>query len=246
MKKSHKVVMLATEDKVGLGVIFKQINASYSDLGHEEAGNLIINVNPTLVESNEFFEAQHLYILSDEDIVEGDWLIHYPTKLIIQDTTGDNNWMGSKKVIATTDTFLTSPATLQFGNMEMVDINEDGSHYHYKGETELSLSRKELIAKSVLLPLVPQSFVEDYAKAGGIDEVELLYTKTEQIHIDTQTVVGHHVELKINKNGTVVIVKPREKRYSKEEVHTLVYNAMKFKGHTPLFEFHEYCKEVNL
>jgi len=39
---------------------------------------------------------------------------------------------------------------VQYGNMEMVDTNGDGSFYHYKGEVEFSLSGEELNKRGIV------------------------------------------------------------------------------------------------
>ena len=68
--KNAKVVMLPTNQKAGLGSIYKRIKDD--EIGSinefDKIGNLYINKNPNVQKSNSNFEAQHLYIISDDEI----------------------------------------------------------------------------------------------------------------------------------------------------------------------------------
>lgn len=72
MYKKAKLVMLPTNEKAGLGSIYKRIKDD--EIGYidefDMIGKLFINKNPNVQKSNSNFEAQHLYILSDEEIKE--------------------------------------------------------------------------------------------------------------------------------------------------------------------------------
>lgn len=129
----------------------------------------------------------HLYVTTDEEIKEGDWFLHPKyekgIKTGLEVIKADSSYFGGygydwhfcKKIIATTDPKLTKSKEIQFGNMLMLDTNGDGSYYHYKGETEFSLSREELIQKGLIVPQPTQAFIEAYCKQGGIDEVDVGY-----------------------------------------------------------------------
>ena len=75
--KKAKIVMLPTNQKAGLGSIYKRIKDD--EIGSinefDKIGNLYINKNPNVQKSNSNFEAQHLYIISDDEIKEGDYYI---------------------------------------------------------------------------------------------------------------------------------------------------------------------------
>ena len=62
IEKKCAVVMLPTDEKAtkGIGLNLKNNRLLYSNSNHEW---------------NEIFQLQHLYILSDEVIKEGDWFI---------------------------------------------------------------------------------------------------------------------------------------------------------------------------
>jgi len=148
MKKLVKVHMLPTADT---SVICKSI----AGLHYTES---MISKVPDYIN-------QHLYFTSDEEIKEGDWLlsifngkVQYLDKCTEVDKTIDLayngkliKWTSSKhcrKIVATTDKSLT-----------IIDYT------------------KSLDQKVIYLPQIPQQFIEDYCKAGGIDEV---YLETEQ------------------------------------------------------------------
>jgi hypothetical protein len=88
------------------------------------------------------YQPQHLYITTDEDIKEGDWI--YETDLNTINQAGKNYKPNDndRKIIATTD------PKIYFN-----DIGEGVIESYGK------------------LPQIPQSFIEEYCKAGGIDRV---------------------------------------------------------------------------
>ncbi|MFW6225973.1 MAG: hypothetical protein ACOC3V_03365 [bacterium] len=103
MFKRAKVVMLPTNEKAGtiwLNTKGQLLHTHVSD------------------EYKELYKPQHLYILSDEKIKEGDWMLRLYDNTIHQATRGDvrlfnENKNGHKddfrKIIATTDKFLCLP-----------------------------------------------------------------------------------------------------------------------------------------
>ncbi len=101
--------------------------------------------------------SQHLYILSDEEIKEGDW---YYSSLDIcsRDDRGIRNFMPepedlkySKKIIATTNPKLLTTR---------ISVDQDFNESY------------------IPVPQVPQSFVELFAKEQGIDKVLVEYKET--------------------------------------------------------------------
>ena len=104
---------------------------------------------------------KHLYITTDEEIKEGDWFINtgsggHPTPKVYQANFENSKafkefgpYPEIRKIIATTD-----PKLNEVNNKDKVDE---------------SWFRP-------LIPKIPQSFIEEYCKAGGIDEVLVEYT----------------------------------------------------------------------
>lgn len=79
-----EIILSPNSGSAGLGSIYKKINPSC--INDEELNKLFLNVNPNVNKSNEYFEAQHIYVLSDE----------------FSDNENDYTYAG-RKIIATTD-----------------------------------------------------------------------------------------------------------------------------------------------
>ena len=128
---------------------------------------------------------QHLYITSDEEIKEGDWIINKPSNKPHQVKDISYLYESDKKIIATTD--------------------------------------KSLIG----VPQIPQSFVEQFVKADGIDKVLVeveLYAEAKVIvdkkvyPIHTETVMESKSKLLINQDNRINIELVEEKVYTRDEV----------------------------
>lgn len=86
MKKTHKIIMLPTE-KVG-------------KLWLRQSDSKLISENNLQHNSSTVKGCQHLYILSDEEITEGDWITD---KYRVWQWKDDSSLLGRKKIVATTD-----------------------------------------------------------------------------------------------------------------------------------------------
>ena len=141
------------------------------------------------------FKPQHLYITTDEEIKEGDWCICLDFNRVFHASgeVGREKFLNSRKIIATTD-----PKLNEINNKNKID---------------------ELWFRP-LVPKIPQSFMEEYCKAGGIEDVLVEYT--------TKLVEGtdlgndcHYVKPdkpKLNPDYTIIIHPVEEKMYSGEEI----------------------------
>ena len=161
--KECDVVMLTT-DKAELGSIMRYVRLSplHDDSIDKPLGSLVLNKNFAVTTSNIYWQSQHLYILSDDEINEGDWYIWLNNKQICQ-AEGMimviNNHVNNgdiKKIIATTDMSL-------FINNGTFD---DGTG------TQLPLL-------NTFVPQIPQSFIEHYIEQHNqgniIDKVLVEY-----------------------------------------------------------------------
>ncbi len=193
MYKKLKVTMLSSNNSSLL----------YKDYSSNLAGTLYC-IN-TLVPKSEFYKPQHLYIVSDDEIKEGDWFIlkdnhphgrlrkcHYISdKQLMIDAKTDIGWGFSyqeeaMKIIATTDFSLT--------------IKSQVCRFHR------------------YLPEIPQDFIKLYCEKGGIDEIEVEY-----IHLGG---TGSGYKLKINSDNTINI-KTIKDSYTREEVIELCSKALR-------------------
>ena len=140
---------------------------------------------------------KHLYITTDEEIKEGDWFYYNHNGGVIgQYKKGMGEVDG--KIIATTD-----PKIL--------------------GKSKIT-ETKNVIRHSVF-PSIPQSFIEEYCKAGGIDEVlveckRIPHFDIEYSHNGLRTEKFNGVtyedtnEPKLNPDNTIIIHPVEEKMYS--------------------------------
>ncbi|MGK0464817.1 hypothetical protein [Clostridium sp.] len=170
----------------------------------------------------------HLYATVSKDvepIKKGDWVINTVSntlgKIYSKKPISKFNRDTHRKIIATTDRKLTHPSTVQYGNMTMIDHNEDGSYYHAVDvEVEFSLSRKELIQRGVIIPQIQQLFLKEFvANPEGKYEVEY-----ELIHNGSdESIIGavweENYKLKLNKDNTVNIIAVESCEHPYKKLH---------------------------
>lgn len=178
----------------------------------EDNGSLSIRKSTGVIKTytkqlSKSYQPQHLYITTDEEIKEGDWYLlgNTPRKSTGNLGKPDSKWL---KIIATTD------PKLVFNNKferEIQGVKMEASHHKQ-------------------LPQIPQSFIEEYCKAGGIDEVlvEYEYGFSLKLRAGGQS---HAYKLKLNPDNTIIIHPVEEKMYNREEViellhkmHRMVFN----------------------
>ncbi len=181
LKKKQCVMLQSEKSKFGIYNVDLQL--------HEYA---------TQRASSGLYVAQHLYILSNEEIKEGDWYFANNNIFRADDifNEGNNpNIHKYPKIIATT-------------NPELMDNN--------------------VLCNDIQLPQIPQSFIEkyisEYNKENKIKWVDVEY---EEIVGDIQLAgrdreIGglHEINLKLRKDNTIIIHKIKDS-YSKEEVQLL-------------------------
>ena len=164
MKKTHKVVMLPTEDKAKVGGIVQR-----------PRDKALAIVNPLTIDDTQESISQHLYILSDDTIKEGDWFINNDYgNLSVKKATSNIVVSANihktlcRKIIATTD-----PKLVQYVH------REDSVNNPCPQE----------------IPQIPQSFVESYAK-NPVDKVELKYEKVtpDNLHLGSNLTSNDPIE----------------------------------------------------
>jgi hypothetical protein len=182
MWKKCKVVMLPTNGKAILG------------LGLSKQGKLIQYDLPVDIENDQYFQKQHLYILSDNEIKEGDWYYDEENNIIDQLHKNELPMSYDEKVITSTDSSL-----LQLKS--------------YKSGANINMS----------LPSIPQSFIDlfvsEYNKGNKIEEVMVKY-----IHDNGETFVPMNtLYLWLNTDNTINI-KSVKNSWTREEVTILLLN----------------------
>lgn len=208
MKKTHKIVMVASKEEAKLNSIIKR-----------ESDNRLATVNVLTVDdpNKHLHTTQHLYILSDDEIKEGDWCI------------GQSNL--EKKIF----------------KAEIVDQNIFNKEHGYFGKfqtrkiigtTDKSLRYKDDENGNTKLPLdfnIPQLselfikiYIAEYNKGNIIKEIDLEmifshYTpESEQQYIqDLRENPSDLVSVykpKFREDNTVIIDLVEEKKYTKEDI----------------------------
>ena len=176
-----------------------EIEAKVHMLPTEDGVIFLNRATGTLVTSipnvaKKLYPAQHLYITTDEEIKEGDWYLmnmKYPT----QSASGEvekGNYDNCRKIIATTDPRLYTTCTCALKDSHGIECGP--------------------------LPQIPQSFIEDYCKAGGIDKVMVEYEEWTTMYRGMA-----NYKLKTDSNNCIIIHPVEEKVYSREEVEDLIH-----------------------
>lgn len=173
----------------------------------------------------EGMKPQHLYILSNEQINEGDW-IGYPNLknwVPVQYLKGDLTGL-EKKIIASTDSSL----TVEMIGSQVLNRNKSCEDYGFKsGVGLLSHVRVES------LPKLPEDFIKKYVESNGsIKQVLVEYEEKvefsptwEQDYIKYGLECPKYYNLKLNPDNTLNIliedsVEEAAKQYLKEVLHT--------------------------
>jgi len=227
MKKLHKIVMVVTNDKSmdNYGLLLHKSNKLYLGNRHGCKGEILYNTlalqseNGVIPCSDKDCTSQHLYILSDDKIEDGDWFIttgnqYWSNQLFQANKCGEyiktlNNSVeypikDCKKIIASTDKKLT------------IKHNCDCMATTFEGCSQCI----ERISQT------PQQFIDyyvtQYNKGNIITEVEVEYTNVYKgmSGLDDDGEVWEQ-ELLINKDNTINISILNSKMYSKEELKVL-------------------------
>ena len=227
--KKAKVVMLPTNEKPNLVKV-------YSD-GNRINNKLIIS---SLGANDNYKENIHLYIISDDEIKKGDWVIEYQPK----DNLGElhqihNEYVLSpniqKKVIATTDD------SLYYKNNSKNPKQYMGSYISMSLGENLPRPSQQFI----------QKFVEEYNRGNIIEDVFVEYEEYDNqcdglscnICSCDPSKPDLVEKLKINSKNNTIIIKKVKDNYSREEVENLIYSAMKDRCYTTIAEWKKWIEE---
>lgn len=200
--KKCKVIKLDTKDKTSV------LKNTYKFT--KEHGNPIMyldkrdNLNNA---EDRGYIFQHLYILSDEEIKEGDWFISELNQ-IWQHNGKIQPSIKAKKIIATTD--------------ESLIYNYDYSWIRTEDITKITYNKS--------LPRPSESFLQKYCELGGIDEVLVEYEdkgkwgfkQYEDGYVDANYWYSNNI-LKIADDNTITIKPFKAKAsWNREEVEKLL------------------------
>jgi len=209
MWKKCKVVILPTNGKAILG------------LGLSKQGVLVKYDYTVNIENDQYFQKQHLYILSDDAIKEGDWYYNYTLKRIVQAVVLGHQT--AKKIIASTDSSLTVKDTTK----EVYGKSPDK-----------------------LLPSIPQSFIDlfvsEYNKGHKIEEIMVEYEKMVMVSLENDEKLVKHgdsfLELKLNPDNTINI-KSIKDSWTREEVIGMLNQVNVLSCYRTDFDLEEWIKD---
>lgn len=212
LKEKAQVILLPTENKSNL-----ILNESLNILGDNNYFSKLA------VKLNSYINYYHLYIVSDEEIKEGDWylsqtypsskinkyLSQKPCKFTDEDKKiiEENNFQNiTFKIIATTDASLNSKK-----------LNENSYQLKYK---------------TIYLPQPSQGFIEkyikEYNKGNIITDILVEYNDCTQLcacqneNIECQYPLCKQKQLRVSKDNTITI-HPVKDTWSREEVEQLLF-----------------------
>lgn len=231
-----EVQMLATNDKSNIIDVFGELKYFKVPDGTYESEN------------------KHLYILSDDEIKEGDWVIanYFDEKYYV--VQANNILLGNvehgeallfsaggftheigfcKKIIATTDINLlyTRERTAR-GKFDNLTFEKGWNKANFK-PTYLARLSDSFIKK----------FIKEYNQGNQITKVLVEYDK------DWKQITGYNTVhqldniLKVDSNNQITIKKVEPELYTREQVEMLIRYAMQSKGYTPEYEFRKFIKE---
>lgn len=212
MYKKVNVVMLPTNEKSKLVLSFK-----------EKSFNQLTEPKLTLIEKANYqmsnIQSQHLYITSDDEIKEGDWIYENDLKTINQ--AGDNYIQNSndKKIITTTNSSLLIPHE----HKELPDWNLPQIPQQFI-EHYVSKYNKGNVITDVLVEYEKCSICKDTKKhiVAMFGEVDCNYCEInegyENLYINPK--------LKINPKDNTITIKKIKDSWSREEVINLIWEAV--------------------
>ena len=156
-------------------------------------------------ESKTVFQAQHLYITSNDEIKEGDWIMHINNNIFLQNLPKGNNLHWWKKIIATTDTSLKRVV----GIGTFAPLPQPSQQFI---EQYIEAYNKGEVITDVLIEYKNNYDLHYYTPAGGIECCKKI----------------DNWKLLINPDNTINI-KPIKDSWNREEVETLLMLAFNSK-----------------
>lgn len=202
MKEKAQVIMLPT-DKACEGCVIR-----YDRLTpHYMVRNITYQTQEWLKQENNR-SSHHLYIVTDDEIKEGDWCLFFWDG----NKEGELGQIGSKPQ----QYFPENGHTLNKNLRKIIATTDPNLQANVGG---YMLTQK--------LPQIPQSFIEEYCRKGGIDEVDVEYGKYRDGNFINDGKTHAFTTLlrpKVNSDNTINIHLVKD-TYTREEVEQLCVSA---------------------
>lgn len=161
-----------------------------------------------------YAEAFHLYIISDDEKKEGDWLYNSQINKVIKAKVKESHPL-SKKIIATTDSSLTKTSFKVFKGLP--------SH-------QLPQPSQQFIEK----------YIESYNKGEVITDVMVEYIDNSYYEFNSLIT---ELTLKTNPKDNTITIRKLKDSWNREEVEVLIYSAMKSRNYTSIQDFRNWIEE---
>jgi hypothetical protein len=204
MKKKHQIVLIDT-DKESKILLNPDNNILYTTTEPVGKGH---------------HKLKHLYILSDDEIKEGDWFVW------ASNGEEENGWNLERcKKLSETDVLNTN-----YKIQKKIIATTDSSLKIYESETLAKASGFSLKSDDILLPRLSGSFVEKYIELynNGNPIVDVMVEYYEHIigNMGSMDYPNFETELrlKLHSNNEVIIslIDEDEKKYSKKEIYNFL------------------------
>lgn len=229
IKRRCTVVMLINNKEANCPMIIEQCKKQLSDLNIGQ-----LSYTPRLLHSKEYFDQVHLYIISDEEIKEGDWMFSVnvnqlekaDVSLTKMTPSQKQYWLDEiKKIIASTDPSLGLPQpSRNFIEKYISEYNKGNVIEKVMVEYEDKLS--ELIESVENLTTI---CLEDYDNEEESPYYHLLEKAISELN-------NYSPIAKISKDNTITISKVKDS-WNREEVIELIKSSVG--------ESHDFSRENN-
>lgn len=222
--KIMEVVMLPSKETLIPNCLFKSVR-----------GFIGLWLNLNFMQDNCYeneCKHQHLYIVSDNEIKEGNWYID-DTNLIRQSVTSNKTYWANrktyKKIEATTDIslFLTNDEMIEQiaereADKENYDFESSEGNGYYDFVTGFIKGYK--FEQFEVLPQIPQQFIEEYVKSNSTIthvEVKMKCGENKQCECLSNNTCLSPI-IKTNLDNVIYIVPIVEKTYTIKEIRKII------------------------
>jgi hypothetical protein len=166
------------------------------------------------------FKSQHLYIISDDEIKEGDWFIEEDCELPINAGYNKGLCENCKKIIATTDTSLTINTYYEIEGNQKVQLPQPSQQFI---EKYIESYNKGEVITDVLVEY--ELYMQRQSNVGTTRYVVSKDNKTfDKLNFDRiPTLLG----VKINPKENTITIKKLKDSWNREELEKIARNAFK-------------------
>jgi hypothetical protein len=181
----------------------------------------LATLNPLTIDSKQPCTNQHLYILSNDEIKEGDWCISM--NLAYKKPFQCTNLLyakeyNCKKILATTDSSLIiGYKCLCYGSGSIGCNFENNKNNPVRKQSKCEQEKINLFK-------IPQSFIEQFITECNKGNINGISKPLVECYVTNETTGDKFLNFKINNKNEISILTEQKQSYSREEVEALLYN----------------------